>query len=256
VASPLGGATNADDLIVPARDGTLRVLRAATEARVMRVVMTSAANTASPTSYAEDGVTDESLWTDLDASGLGAYRRSKTMAERSAWTFMEDAGRETSLTTVLPGAVFGPILTADTVGSVGVIARMLSGAMPGMPRIGLEVVDVRDLVDLHLLAMTTLEAGGERFLGTGEFMWMSDIADVLRANLGAEADKVPTQVVPDDVVRELASSQPELQGIVPGLGRRNRHSTAKAETALGWKRRPTTETIVDCARSLIERGVV
>jgi nucleoside-diphosphate-sugar epimerase len=216
--------------------------------------MTSAANTASPTSYEEDSVTDETLWTDLDVPDLGAYRTSKTVAERAAWDFI--AGRTTALTTVLPGAVFGPLLSADTIGSVRVISRMLSGEMPGTPRIGLEVVDVRDLVDLHLLAMTSPTAAGERFLGTGEFMWMSDIAEILRSNLGEAAANVPTDVIPDDLVREFAKASPELQAIIPGLGRRNRHSTAKAESMLGWTRRPTTETIVDCARSLIEWRVV
>jgi nucleoside-diphosphate-sugar epimerase len=133
---------------------------------------------------------------------------------------------------------------------------MLSGAMPGTPQIGLEVVDVRDVVDLHLRAMTSPAAAGQRFLGTGEFMWMSEIADVLRTHLGSEGEKVPTETLPNSFVRELAESSPELRGILPGLGRRNRHSTAKAEQMLGWVRRPATDTIVDCARSLIEHGAV
>jgi dihydroflavonol-4-reductase len=128
--------------------------------------------------------------------------------------------------------------------------------MPGTPRIGLEVVDVRDLVDLHLRAMTSPEAAGERFLGTGEFLWMSEIAQVLRSNLGAEAHRVPTRILPNFAVRALARFRPELRGIMPGLGRKNRHSTAKAENVLGWKRRPAADTIVDCARSLIAHQAV
>jgi nucleoside-diphosphate-sugar epimerase len=249
VASPLGGGSgNPDDLIVPARDGTLRVLRAATSAGVERVVMTSAANTSSPTSYTEDGVTDETLWTDLDAPDLPTYRRSKTLAERAAWDHVASVTTSTTL--------FGPILARDNVGSVGVIARLLNGAMPGTPKIGLEVVDVRDLVDLHLRAMTAPAAAGERFLGTGDFLWMSEIADVLRAELGADAAKVPRRSLPNALVRLMARRRPELQGILPGLGRRNRHSTEKAERVLGWSRRPVTETIVDCARSLRQHGVV
>jgi nucleoside-diphosphate-sugar epimerase len=258
VASPLrtGDGGDPDALIIPARDGTLRVLRAATKAGAKRVVMTSAANAASPSSYTEQGVTDETLWTDLDTPHLPAYRRSKTLAEKAAWELMQDSAAATTLATVLPGAVFGPILATDNIGSVAVIGRMLSGAMPGTPRIGLEVVDVRDLVDLHLRAMTAPEAAGQRFLGTGEFMWMADIAKVLRASLGPEAAKVPKRVLPNVVVRMLARSRPELRGIMPGLGRKNRHSTAKAEQLLGWTRRPTSETIVDCARSLISHGAV
>jgi dihydroflavonol-4-reductase len=255
VASPLGGRTD-DDLLAPARDGTLRVLRAATDAGVSRVVMTSAANAASPTSYTEDSVTDEMLWTDLDAPDLPAYRRSKTIAERAAWAFMSTATGPTSLATVLPGAVFGPILGTDNLGSVQVIGRMLSGAMPGTPKIGLEVVDVRDLVDLHLRAMTQPAAAGERFLGTGDFLWMGDIARILRDGLGDQAAKVPKRTLPNPVVKLLAKSRPELRGILPGLGRRNRHSTAKADSVLAWKRRPVDETILDCARSLLAHGAI
>ena len=214
------------------------MLRAATVAGVERVVMTSAANTASPSSYTDDSVTDESLWTDGNDTELPAYRRSKTLAERAAWDFVADSDTATTLTTILPGAVFGPILTSDNLGSVEVIGRMLRGEMPGTPRIGLEVVDVRDVVDIHLRAMTTPAAAGERFLATGEFMWMGDIARVLRANLGDDASKVPTEEIPDDVIRALAESSAELRGIMPGLGRKNRHTTAKAEAVLGWTPRP------------------
>jgi dihydroflavonol-4-reductase len=149
VASPLGGGTP-DAMIAAARDGTLRVLRAAVSAGAKRVVMTSAANAASPSSYAAEGVTDETLWTDPGDPGLIAYRRSKTLAERAAWDFMSGS---TELVTVLPGAVFGPILTTGTIGSVGIVARMLSGKMRGIPRIGLEIVDVRDLADVHIRAV-------------------------------------------------------------------------------------------------------
>ena len=218
--------------------------------------MTSAATTASPTSYAEDGVTDETLWTDLDAPDLPAYRRSKTIAERAAWDTMEGRTTATTLATVLPGAVFGPILSTDNLGSVQVIGRMLSGAMPGTPKIGLEVVDVRDLVDLHLRAMTAPDAAGQRFLGTGEFLWMGDIARVLRDGLGGDAAKVPRRTLPNAAVRVLARSRPELRGILPGLGRQNRHTTAKAESLLGWQRRPVQETILDCGRSLLENHAV
>jgi dihydroflavonol-4-reductase len=258
VASPLAPDDPRDPeaMVAVAVGGTTRVLRAAIEAGVERVVMTSAANTASPTSYTEDGVTDETLWTDPDAPGLPAYRRSKTLAERAAWDVMADVDGPTTLSTVLPGAVFGPVLAADNLGSVDVVGRLLRGEVPAIPRIGLEVVDVRDLVDVHLRAMTSPAAAGERFLATGQFAWMGEIAAALREGLppGA-ASKVPTDVAPDDVVRELARQRPELAGILPGLGRRNRHSTAKAERLLGWTSRPAAESVLDCARSLIDHGV-
>jgi dihydroflavonol-4-reductase len=257
VASPLGseGVKDADELIRPARDGALRVLAAAADAGVKQVVMTSAANAASPASYAEEGVTDETLWT-VDDPSLPAYRRSKTIAERAAWDWIEQHPGAIELTTVLPGAVLGPILTASTVGSAGIIQRMLAGRMPGAPRIGLEVVDVRDLAELHVLAAVAPEAAGQRFLGTGEFVWMRDIARELKDGLGAAAAKAPTRQLPDFVVRLGARRDPALASIAISLGRKNRHSIEKAKRMLGWAPRPVRTTILDCGRSLIDHGVV
>ncbi|WP_329298183.1 NAD-dependent epimerase/dehydratase family protein [Streptomyces sp. NBC_00659] len=259
VASPLGGSVgdDSDAMIAPARDGALRVLRAATEAGVRRVVMTSAANTASPSSYTEEGITDETLWTDPDDPALIPYRRSKTLAERAAWDYMAAYDGPTELTTILPGAVFGPILATSTIGSVGIIQRMLSGAMPGVPRIGLEIVDVRDLADIHIRAMASPQAAGERFLATGEFTWMLDMARTLREELGRDADRVPTRRIPDFAVRLAARFRdPSLRDITPALGRRNRHSTAKAHRILGWQPRPARGTVIDCGRSLLDHHAV
>ncbi|MFC6155899.1 NAD-dependent epimerase/dehydratase family protein [Kribbella jiaozuonensis] len=256
VASPLGDETSKDPnaLIIPARDGALRVLKAATGAGVKRVVMTSAANAASPASYAENGITDETLWT-VDDPKLPAYRRSKTLAEKAVWDFMASYDGPTELTTILPGAVLGPILSADNVGTTRIIQRMLSGKMPGTPKIGLEVVDVRDLVDLHIRAMLSPEAAGERFLGTGEFVWMREIAAALKAGLGVQAKSVPTRELPNFVVRLASLTDPSLRALTISLGRRNRHTTAKADRLLSWKPRPAAETVVQCAQSLIDHGV-
>jgi len=257
VASPLGGAAAGSSLFAAARGGALRVLRAAAAAGVKRVVMTSAANAASPSSYATEGVTDETLWTDPADPTLIPYRRSKTLAERAAWDFMSSYGGSTELVTVLPGAVFGPILTTGTIGSVGIVGRMVSGKMRGIPRIGLEIVDVRDLVDLHIRAMTSPDAAGQRFLATGEFMWMAEMARVLREDLGADGGKVSTRQVPDVMVRFAARFMDRsLREITPALGRRNRHTAEKARRVLGWEPRPARETVLDCARSLIAHGAV
>lgn len=252
VASPLGidNTKDADALIVPARDGTLRVLRAAAAAGVNRVVMTSAANTASPSSYREEGVSDETLWTDPDDPTLPAYRRSKTVAERAAWDFVAEQGNQGLLTTILPGAVFGPLLTADNLGSTQIVARLLNG-MPGTPKIGFEIVDVRDLADVHIRAMTAPEAAGQRFLATGEFMWMHDMALALRTGLGGAASKVPTRNLPNLAVRLASITDRTLREIMPALGRRHRHSTAKAQLLLDWHSRPAAETVVTCAQSLL-----
>ena len=227
------------------------MLRAATAAGVKRVVMTSAANAASPSSYADEGVTDETLWTDPDDPALVPYRRSKTMAERAAWDFMASYQGPTTLTTILPGAVLGPILSAENLGSVRIVQRMVGGSMPGVPRIGLEIVDVRDLADIHIRAMTSPDAAGQRFLATGEFVWMREMAAALRAGLGPDGAKVPTRQLPDFVVRATALFDASLRAITVSLGRKNRHSADKAKRLLGWQPRPAAETVVGCAQSLI-----
>ncbi|MBV6760467.1 NAD-dependent epimerase/dehydratase family protein [Rhodococcus opacus] len=258
VASPLGLSASGGEemLIASARGGALRVLRAATAANVRRVVMTSAANAASPSSYATEGVTDEELWTDPDDPTLIPYRRSKTLAERAAWDFMREQGGVTELATVLPGAVFGPVLTTANLGSVGIVQRMISGRMRGVPRIGLEIVDVRDLADVHIRAMTSPAAAGERFLATGDFRWMREMAEVLHSGLGDQGRKVRTRQLPDFVVRLAARYlDPSLREITPALGRRNRHSIEKAKRVLGWEPRSPEQTVLDCARDLLEKGV-
>ncbi len=260
VASPIGQSAagqSEDVMVATARDGALRVLRAAAGAGVRRVVMTSAANTASPSSYAEESVSDETVWTDPADPTLTPYRRSKTVAERSAWDWIAEHEGSPELATVLPGAVFGPVLSSDGIGSVSIVKQMLTGGMRGVPRIGLEAVDVRDLAAAHLLALDVPEAAGQRFLATGEFIWMRDMARALREELGADGARVSTRQAPDLVVRLMARFRsPALRDIVPALGRRAVHSTAKAERVLGWHARPAREAVVDAGRSLVELGVV
>lgn len=256
VASPLGITKSADSLIGPARDGTLRVLRAAVKAGVKRVVMTSACAAASPQSYKEDRVTDETLWTDPENSNLNTYMKSKTLAELAAWQFMKEQGGPTALTTILPGAVFGPVLSADSTGSAQIIGRLLQGQVPAVPRVGFEVVDVRDLADIHIRAMTSEGAAGQRIIAVGEFMWMSGIAKVLRSNLGDAAGKVPTGILPDFLLRLFSVFDPSLRALTPSLGRKHRHTAEKARRLLDWQARSAAETIVDCAKSLIEQNAV
>ena len=252
VASPLGigPAASMADMVAPARDGTIRVLRAAMEAGVKRVAMTSAAAVATPPLRNGDSLSDETVWFDPDEPDVDAYRRSKRLAEEAAWNFMRTRGESQRLTTVLPGAVFGPVLSADNLGSVLIIKRLLDGRMPANPRLGFEVVDVRDLADAHIRAMESEQAAGQRFLAVGEFMWMSDIAHALRAMLGAAARKVPTRNLPDFVFRLVARRDPAMRAMVPRLGRKIRHSAAKAREQLAWRNRPAITTRVDCARSL------
>jgi nucleoside-diphosphate-sugar epimerase len=252
VASPLGGGTpgDRDALIAPARDGTLRVLRAAAKAGVKRVVMTSAAAAARPP-LTTDQMSDETVWSDPDDPQFDAYRVSKILAERAAWDFMKSAGGTTQFTTILPGAVFGPILTAENLGSVQIIQGMLNGKPPALPRLGFWIVDVRDLADLHIRAMTAASAAGQRFIAAGEYMWMEDIARTLRTELGEAAAKTPTRRLPNFVVRMLLPFAANLRSLAPLLGRRFPLTSAKARQTLGFTPRPAAMTVVDCARSLI-----
>lgn len=252
VASPLGGGTPGDRnaLIAPARDGTLRVLRAAAKAGVKRVVMTSAAAAARPP-LTTDRMSDESVWSDPDDPQFDAYRVSKILAERAAWDFMGREAGTTQLTTILPGAVFGPILTADNLGSVQIIQGMLKGKPAAIPRLGFWIVDVRDLADLHVRAMTAAAAAGQRFIAAGEYMWMEDIARTLRNELGEAAAKAPTRRLPDFVVRMLLPFAPTLRSLAPLLGRRFPLTSDKARQTLGFSPRPAAVTVVDCARSLM-----
>lgn len=251
VASPLGGGSSDDPngLIAPARDGTLRVLRAATNAGVKRVVMTSAAAAARPAPHS-DVVSDETIWADPNDPQFDAYRRSKILAERAAWEFaVTEPGIE--FVTVLPGAVFGPTLVPQDLGSVQVIRGLLHGRPPVIPRLGFWIVDVRDLADLHISAMTSPAAAGQRFIAAGEFMWMRDIAATLRANLGGRAAKVPMRALPDVAFKLIALFAPQLKWMTPFLGRTNPLTANKARRVLGFAPRPATTTVVDCAESLL-----
>lgn len=251
VASPLGAGVNDDRnaLIAAGRDGTLRVLRAAAKAGVRRIVATSAA-AAARAPLLSDRTSDETVWADPADPQFDAYRVSKILAERAAWDFASQSPRAPELTTILPSAVFGPVLTADNLGSVKIIDELLRGRPSAIPRLGFWIVDVRDLADLHIRAMTSDEAAGQRFIAAGEFMWMEEIASTLRARLGDRASRVPTRRLPNFLVRLLLPFNPNLRSLAPLLGRRFPLSAEKARRVLGFAPRPPAETLTDCARSL------
>ncbi len=256
VASPLpmGGDPGLDALVRPARDGTLRVLAAALRADVKRVVVTSSCAAVTPRDVRGDSVSDETSWSDLSDPNLDAYRKSKTIAERAAWDWAAEHGATDRLTTVLPAAVFGPVLSQDAMSSVTIIDGLLKGRPPVMPRIGFNVVDVRDVADLHIRAMTAPEAAGQRFIASGERMWMSDVAAVLKATPGIDASLVPSRRMPDWTARLLALFVPQVRAVAPMIGRRHSFSGDKARRVLGFVLRPTHETLADCARSLQPPG--
>ena len=258
VASPLGVPLprDPDDLIVPARDGAVRAVKAAIKAGARRVVMTSSVAAMIPPIGSGDMAVDEATWTNSDDVRHGGYARSKTIAERAAWDVIAAKGGTTSLATINPGLVLGPVFGADFSDSVQIIQRLLSGKMPGIPRLGFSVVDVRDVADLHIRAMTDPAAAGQRFVAANDFAWMGDMAALLRRELGADASKVPTRAAPDLLLKIAALFDRDLGSVTGYLGRKHVYSSAKAQSHLGWTPRPMKDTVLDCARSLIAKGLV
>jgi nucleoside-diphosphate-sugar epimerase len=256
VASPFPESQpkNPDDLIVPAREGTLRVLRTALDHRVERVVITSSI-AAIRLASGEDRPLDERDWTDPDASGLTPYVRSKTIAERAAWDLADERGERDRLAVVNPGAIIGPVLNDDLSYSVQSIQRLLDG-MPGTPNLGFNFVDVRDVADLEIRAMTSPEAGGERFIAVTAWRWMAEAAAVLRERLGDGAGKVPTRRIPNLLVRGMALFDGGIRSIVGELGKQTEISSEKARTVLGWSPRRVEDSIAETGESLIQHGVV
>jgi nucleoside-diphosphate-sugar epimerase len=252
VASPLSPEGDDDAIVAAAREGTLRLLGAAERAGVRRVVVTSSCAAATPPATQLSGTVDESLWTDPDEPGLSVYRRSKVLAERAAWDFVARDGSTLELTTVLPAAVFGPARAASAMSSLQIIAALLDGSAIAIPRLGFEVVDVRDVAAAHLLAMTAPAAAGERFIVSGAVLWFGDIAEMLRSRLGPDASRVPTDTLTADDFRVIAAVSPQLASLLPLLGRELQHSPAKARRVLGWRPRPAEETIVDSARCILD----
>jgi nucleoside-diphosphate-sugar epimerase len=252
---PLGPPKHEDDLIVPAREGALRVLSAARRAKVKRVVMTSSFAAIGYGVPSVDRPFTEEDWSDPDGDGVSAYAKSKTLAERAAWDFIEREGAGLELSVVNPTGVFGPVLGPDFSTSIQLVKRLLDGAMPGLPRVAFGIVDVRDVADLHVRAMSEPAAAGERFLAVaGEFMTVPEIAAVLRERMGADAKKVPTRVLPDWLVRLVSRFDSSVKQIVPELGKVKQASNAKAKGLLGWAPRSNEEAIVATAESLLRLG--
>ena len=243
-----------DELIAPARDGTLRVLRASVAAGVKRIVVTSsvaAVRNAGAADSRQDRELTEADWTDPDNPHLTPYTRSKTIAELAAWEYMRGQGAEDRLVTVQPGAIIGPVLGRDRSYSLQAVERMLSGRMPGLPALGFSFIDVRDVAALEVEAMTAPQAAGQRLIAAGQFLWLSQVAAILREQLGPAAAKVPRRRVPSVVVRVLARFDPELRSVAGDLGRKTTYSLDNARRRVGWAPRPVEESIVDCARSLL-----
>lgn len=253
IASPFPAASPKDDdeLVRPARDGTLRVLAAAHAAGARRVVITSSTAAVAYGRGGRDEPFTEADWSDAtNRADTSSYERSKTIAERAAWDWVAREGGSLELVTICPGAVLGPLFGSDRSASIDIVARLLDGSLPGVARFGWPLVDVRDIADLHLRAMTAPNAAGQRYIGANNFAWMSDIAAVLRERVPALAARVPHRALPNVVVRLSSLFDPVLRARIFELGKRRPVSADKARRELGWAPRSNADAIVATAESL------
>jgi nucleoside-diphosphate-sugar epimerase len=258
VASPLPPSTpkHEDELIIPAREGTLRVLRASSDAGVRRVVLTSSFGAIGYGHPPQSAPFTEKDWSNLN-SDVAAYPKSKTLAERAAWDFIGREGAPLELSVINPVGVLGPVLGPDYSTSIFLVQRLMDGAMPGCPRLNFGLVDVRDVADIHLRAMIHPAAKGERFLAAaGDFVWMRDIATVLKNRMGAAAKRVPTRELPNWLVRLAALRDPAIRLITPELGKKKNASNEKAKRVLGWTPRSNEQAIVATAESLVRLNLL
>lgn len=243
-----------DEVVLPARDGALRVITAARSAGIPRVVMTSSYAAVGYTMTPDDHYTEEN-WTDPETPGLPAYHKSKILAEAAAWDYVRTHG-DIELVVINPTGIFGPQLVDRPSGSIGLIKAMLNGYMPVVPVMHFGVVDVRDVVDLHLRAMVHPEAAGERFIANKESSSLFGLANILRKRFPALADKLPAKELTIEEVREVAKTAPALREAAVLEGRIPVISNGKARSILGWEPREITDTITATADALIELGAV
>ncbi|TRO55641.1 NAD-dependent epimerase/dehydratase family protein [Streptomyces sp. IB201691-2A2] len=243
-----------DEVILPARDGALRVISAARGAGIPRVVMTSSFAAVGYTLKSDDHYTEEN-WTDPDTPGLPAYHKSKVLAETAAWDYVKTNGG-IELAVVNPTGIFGPQLVDRPSGSIGLIKALLAGELSVVPIWNFGVVDVRDVVDLHLRAMLHPNAAGERFLASSGSSSLFKIANILRERFPAIGDRLPATELTIEQVREAAKTEPALKDAAVLEGRIPNISHEKASSVLGWEPMDVKDTIVATAEALIELGAV
>jgi len=253
---PLGVPKHADELVVPAREGALRALRFARAAGVRRFVLTSSMAAIAYGHGKSRDIYNEADWTNLDNPEVMPYPRSKTIAERAARDWVAAEGGDMEFASVNPAAVFGPLLSDDLSTSIELVKQLLEGKVPMCPDIGFGIIDVRDVADLHYRALTAPSISDERYVCSGPFLKMIDVANILTAKLGDKARKVPTRKMPDWLLKLFALVRPELKQLVAELGNVRGGDSSHAMQTLGWTMRPPEEAILATAHSLIERGIV
>lgn len=246
-----------EELILPAKNGTLNILKAASAHNVKRVVLTSSIGAIiyGKEKGIEDGIYTEAGWTNPDnKDDTTPYYRSKTIAEKEAWKFMDQHNRELELATVCPGAILGPVLEKDFGTSANIVRKAMDGSMPAVPNIGFDIVDVRSVADLLIRAMEHPEAAGERFIGSAAYLKFDEITEILQEHFPDRS--IPTRTLPNFMVRLFSYFDSTLEPILIDLGKKRKVDSSKSRNVLQWEPLPVKEAVLSCARSLINVELV
>ena len=255
---PLFEPKHEDELIVPAVQGTQRVLRAAHQAGIKRVVQVSSNAAISAGHSGENKTFTEADWSDVEKN-IGAYSKSKTLAERAAWDFINGAENlnKMELAVINPPLILGPVPNKGVRTSIELVRTMMLGQVPGVGRIKMGMVDVRDVASAIILAMNTPEAAGNRFLvAADKSMWLKDIADLLYDKYAARGYKINRIQFPSFLVRFIALFDKKISRVIESLDWDYELSNEKAKRILKWTPRSAEESILSMAESLIEQGFV
>ena len=248
---------NENDLILPAKNGTLNILKSAADNGVKRVVMTSsmAAVVYGKSKDQLSRVFTETDWTDeTDKRDTAPYIRSKTIAEKAAWAFMQNNKSGLELTTVLPGAILGPVLEKDFGTSANIVAHILQGQPPALPKIGFDIIDVRSVADLLIKAMESPKAADKRYIASAGYLTFREIALLLSAQYPHR--KVPSGELPNFAARLFSVFEPALKPVLLDLGIKRKAYIDKAKSELNWEPLPLKEAVMACAESLFKQKII
>nr|WP_199158488.1 aldehyde reductase [Pedobacter sp. ASV2] len=242
-----------DEMIRPAVDGTIRVLKVAKKAGVKRVVLTSNFGAVGYSHKDKNTFITENDWTDPNEKGLSAYNKSKVLAERAAWSFIENEGKGLELSVINPTGIFGPSLSPVLSSGFELLKNMIDGTMKAIPNLVMGIVDVRDLIDLHIRAMENPKANGQRFLALSDgTLSLPQIAQLLKEKMPSAAKHISTKVLANWQVKIAALFNDKAKAIAPMLGVNRNASNEKAKTILGWQPRSNKEAVLAAVESMVK----